>query len=134
PTTGETLNPKYLDAQAVPVTAGQDAREMLAVWLTQKDNPFLARATVNRFWSYLFGKGIIDPVDDIRSSNPPVNGPLLDALAKDFVAHNFDVRHIVRTMLRSRTYQQAARVNKHNADDHRNFSHASPRRLSAEQL
>jgi hypothetical protein len=106
----------------------------LADWMTRKDNPFFARATVNRLWSHLFGKGIIDPVDDIRSSNPAVNEPLLDALAKDFAAHDFDVRHLLRTMLSSRTYQLSARTNKYNADDHLGFSHALPRRLSAEQL
>ncbi len=125
---------KFLDGAAVAVTGQQDARQLLAGWLTRKDNPFLARATVNRLWSYLFGKGIIDPVDDIRSSNPPVNGPLLDALTKDFLDHDFDVRHVLRTMLNSRTYQLSARVNKFNADDRQNFSHALPRRLSAEQL
>lgn len=134
PTTGEILNPKYLDGLSVPVNADQDAREMLADWMTRKDNPYLARATVNRIWSHLFGRGIIDPVDDIRSSNPPVNGPLLDALTKDFVDHNFDVRHILRVMLNSATYQRSARTNPFNAEDKLNFSHALPRRLSAEQL
>jgi hypothetical protein len=134
PNTGQILDPKFLDAQSIPVSGQQDARELLADWVTRKDNPFLARATVNRLWSYLFGRGIIDPVDDIRSSNPPVNGPLLDALTKDFIDHGFDVRHIVRTMLNSRTYQLSARVNQFNRDDHLNFSHAVPRRLSAEQL
>jgi hypothetical protein len=102
--------------------------------MTAPDNPYLARATVNRLWSHLFGKGIIDPVDDIRSSNPPSNPELLDALAKDFVAHKFDVRHMLRTMLNSRTYQLAARANNFNRDDRQNFSHYQPRRLSAEQL
>jgi hypothetical protein len=134
PNTGETLNPKFLDGASLPVSAEQDGREILADWMTRKDNPFLARATVNRLWSHLFGKGIIDPVDDIRSSNPPVNGPLLDALAKDFLEHNFDVRHVLRTMLNSRTYQLAAKANRFNSDDKVNFSHALPRRLSAEQL
>jgi hypothetical protein len=134
PNTGETLNPKFLDGASLPISAEQDGREILADWMTRKDNPFLARATVNRLWSHLFGKGIIDPVDDIRSSNPPVNGPLLDALAKDFLEHNFDVRHILRTMLNSRTYQLAAKANRFNSDDKANFSHALPRRLSAEQL
>jgi hypothetical protein len=134
PRTGQLLSPRYLAGQAVAVSAEQDARRLLAEWMTRKDNPFLARATVNRVWSHLFGKGIIDPVDDIRSSNPPVNGPLLDALAKDFIAHDFDVRHLLRTILNSRTYQLSARVNRFNADDQRNFSHALPRRLSAEQL
>jgi hypothetical protein len=134
PRTGESLDPKFLAGKSVPVGAGQDARKLLADWMTRKDNPYLARATVNRLWSHLFGRGIIDPVDDIRSSNPPVNGPLLDALAADFLARRFDVRHMLRTMLNSRTYQLSARVNRFNADDHLNFSHAVPRRLSAEQL
>lgn len=134
PTTGEVLNPKFLDAASIPVTADQDARELLADWMTKKENPFLARATVNRIWSHLFGRGIIDPVDDIRSSNPPVNGPLLDALTKDFIDHDFDVRHILRVMLNSAAYQRSARTNPFNADDKLNFSHALPRRLSAEQL
>jgi hypothetical protein len=133
-TTGATLTPKFLDAQSIKVEANQDARALLADWVTRKDNPFLARAAVNRFWSHLFGRGIIDPVDDIRSSNPPSNGPLLDALTKDFVEHKFDVRHILRTMLNSRTYQLSARTNKSNAGDTANFSHALPRRLSAEQV
>jgi hypothetical protein len=134
PNTGEVLTPKFLDGALLPVAADRDARLLLAEWMTRKDNPFLARATVNRLWSHLFGKGIIDPVDDLRSSNPPVNAPLLDALAEDFVAHDYDVRHLLRTILNSRTYQLSARVNRFNRDDHQNFSHAVPRRLSAEQL
>jgi hypothetical protein len=134
PRTGQALPPKFLDGVAQPVTAEQDARRLLADWMTRKDNPFLARATVNRVWSFLFGRGIIDPVDDIRSSNPPVNGPLLDALARDFVDHDFDMRHLLRTILNSRTYQLSARTNPFNRDDTQNFSHALPRRLSAEQL
>jgi hypothetical protein len=133
-TTGAALDPKLLDAESVKIGADQDARERLAEWMTRKDNPFLARAAVNRFWSHLFGRGIIDPVDDIRSSNPPVNAPLLDALTKDFVDHQFDVRHVLRVMLNSRTYQLSARTNKTNDKDFVNFSHALPRRLSAEQV
>jgi hypothetical protein len=134
PRTGELLNPKFLDGTSQPVPAEQDARRLLADWMTRRDNPFLARATVNRVWSFLFGRGIIDPVDDIRSSNPPVNAPLLDALAKDFVEHDFDGRHLLRTILNSRTYQLSARTNPFDRDDVQNFSHALPRRLSAEQL
>ncbi len=133
-TTGASLTPKFLDAAAVKVEANQNARALVADWMTKQDNAFLARAAVNRFWSHLFGRGIIDPVDDIRSSNPPSNGPLLDALTKDFVDHHFDVRHILRTILNSRTYQRSARTNKTNAADLVNFSHALPRRLSAEQV
>jgi hypothetical protein len=125
---------KYLDGPEVGVPADADARAALADWLTKKDNPFLARATVNRLWGQLFARGIIDPVDDIRSSNPPSNAPLLDALTKDFLDHDFDVRHTLRTILNSRTYQLSARANRFNGDDRTNFSHALPRRLTAEQL
>jgi hypothetical protein len=134
PVTREALTPKYLDGASVPVNDAQNARRLLAEWLTRKDNPFLARATVNRLWAQLFGRGIIEPVDDIRSSNPPVNAPLLDALTKDFVESGFDVRHILRTVLNSRTYQLSARSNRFNSQDHTCFSHALPRRLTAEEL
>jgi len=109
-------------------------REELADWLTSANNPYFARSLVNRVWSYFLGRGIIDPVDDIRSSNPPSNPELLDALEKDFVAHGFDLRHLMRTIARSRTYQSSIAANEWNADDAVNFSHAAVRRLTAEQL
>ena len=128
------LSPKFLDGRRCRrVGAEQDGRAVLAEWLTSKDNPFLARAAVNRIWSHLLGRGIIDPVDDIRSSNPPSNAALLDALAKDFVEHDFDQRRMLRTILNSRTYQLAARTLPSNAADKQNFSHFLPRRLTAEQ-
>jgi hypothetical protein len=134
PKTGEVLSPKFLDGEVVSVSAAQNGRVVLAKWLTSKDNPYLARAAVNRIWSHLLGRGIIEPVDDIRSSNPPSNAALLDALAKDFVEHDFDQRHIIRTILNSRTYQLAARTLPSNGADKQNFSHVLPRRLTAEQL
>src|SRR5262249_55402353 len=134
PITGESLLPKFLDGPSVPLSEKDDARQALADWVTRKDNPFLARATVNRVWSQLFGRGIIDPVDDLRSSNPPVNAPLLDALVRDFLAHEFDVRHLIRTICNSRTYQLASRSNATNARDTTNFSWYVPRRLQAEQI
>ncbi len=134
PNTGQTLSPKLLDGASVEINADRDGRAALAEWMTRPDNPYLARATVNRLWGHLFGKGIIDPVDDIRSSNPAVNEPLLDALAKEFVARKFDTRHMLRTMLNSAAYQRAARGNDFNRDDNQNFARALPRRLSAEQL
>src|SRR5262249_9495521 len=103
PVSGATVDPKYLAGAFVKIDDRKDGRRALAKWLTSKDNPFFARATVNRLWGQLFGRGIIDPVDDIRSSNPPINPALLDALTKDFTDHHFDVRHLLRTMLRSRT-------------------------------
>jgi hypothetical protein len=139
---GEVLHPKTNLAVSPKVPAGKmpklanatDRRTAFADWLTAPENPFFSRAIVNRLWSYLFGKGIIDPVDDIRASNPPVNPELLEALNADFVKSGFDMKHILRVMVLSRTYQHALKTNRWNADDTSNFSHAMPRRLEAEQL
>lgn len=109
-------------------------RDSLAEWLTSADNPMFAKAGVNRIWSYFMGRGIIEPVDDIRTSNPPSNPELLDALTKDFVESGFDMKHIMKTIARSRTYQQSIKTNTWNKEDTINFSHATARRLTAEQL
>lgn len=109
-------------------------REQLADWLVAPENPFFARSIANRFWSYMMGVGVIEPVDDIRSSNPPSNPELLDALTKDFVDHGFDLKHLLRTIANSRTYQLSLETSEWNEDDKINFSHALPRRLTAEQL
>ena len=93
-----------------------------------------AKSMANRVWSYFFGIGIIEPVDDIRASNPPSNAALLDALTEEFVASKMDLRHLMRTICNSRTYQLSFRPNQWNQDDRVNFSHAHPRRLSAEQM
>jgi hypothetical protein len=113
---------------------GTNRREALAGWLTSAANPLFAKSFANRMWSYFLGKGIIDPVDDIRGSNPAVNPQLLDALTSDFVKHGFDTRHLIRTICNSRTYQASIQTNAWNRDDKTNFSHALPRRLTAEQL
>jgi hypothetical protein len=113
---------------------GKDRREVLADWLTGPSNPFFAKATVNRVWYHLVGRGIVDPVDDFRDSNPSANDELLDALARDFVAHKFDVKAIMRVILNSRTYQLSAQTNDFNKDDNKYFSHAVTRLLTAEQL
>jgi hypothetical protein len=137
PKTGRVVQPKVLVASigAPPVPPSDaDRREALVNWLTSKENPFFARAIANRVWSYFLGKGIIDPVDDIRASNPPVNDPLLAALTKDFTDHQFDLKHLIRTIVNSRTYQASIATNEWNEDDRINFSHAVPRRLAAEQL
>src|SRR5436190_5688956 len=109
-------------------------REALADWLASPGNELFGKSMANRVWSYFFGRGIIEPVDDIRASNPAVNPPLLDALTKDFVDHKFDLRHLIRTIVNSRTYQLSFHANEWNADDEINFSHAAPRRLTAEEL
>ncbi len=139
---GEVKHPKTdMDvAPKVPVGTARepakdaDRREEFVEWMTSKENPFFAKSMANRTWSYFFGRGIIDPVDDIRGSNPASNPELLDALTEDFVGARFDVKHLMRSICNSRAYQLSVVANKWNEDDKINFSHASPRRLSAEQL
>jgi hypothetical protein len=136
PKDGRVVPPTFLIASTapVPIPSGGARRDSLAAWLTAPSNPFFAKSTANRVWSYFFGRGIIEPVDDIRASNPPSNPALLDALTKDFVDHGFDLRHLMRTIANSRAYQAGIETNEWNAKDFDNFSHATPRRLSAEQL
>ena len=135
PRDARVMKPQFMLASSVaPVPDGPERRDALAEWLTSRDNPFFAKAIANRMWSYFLGKGIIDPVDDIRASNPPSNPALLDALTSDFVAHDFDLRHLMRTIVGSRAYQASIVTNEWNANDRDNFSHAIPRRLSAEEL
>jgi hypothetical protein len=136
PKDGRVMQPRFLIASLDPprIPASGDARESLVEWLTSPKNPFFARAIANRVWSYFFGRGIIDPVDDIRASNPPVNEPLLDALGKDLTASGYDLQRLIRTIVSSRTYQASIATNTWNADDEVNFSRQIPRRLTAEQL
>jgi hypothetical protein len=134
PKTKTPVDPMVPYGSAEDFRKASDRREPMVNWLTSTENPYFAKSMANRVWSYFFGIGIIDPVDDIRAGNPPSNAELLDALTKDFVASKLDVRHLMRTIATSRTYQLAVASNKWNEDDKINFSHARPRRLSAEQL
>ncbi len=114
--------------------AGAPRRVELAEWLTSKDNPYFAKSYVNRLWGYLFGVGIIEPLDDMCAGNPPSNPELLDYLTHEFVQSGFDVRHVMRLVCNSRTYQLSVDTNKWNVDDKVNYSHATARRLPAEVL
>ena len=135
PRTSSLQPPRYLGGgEPMMSTPNIDRRIDFARWLTAKDNPHFARSLANRFWSYFFQRGIIDPVDDLRTTNPPINPELLDALTKDFVDHNFDVRHLMRSIVTSRTYQRSSVANATNQHDTLNFSHAIPRRIPAEAL
>ena len=136
PKTNKPVEPEYLLASAgsPPISSFGDSRAALAEWLTSKNNPYFAKAIVNRVWSYFFGRGIIEPVDDIRGSNPPINPALLDALEEDFVKSGYDLQHLIRTIVSSRTYQAAMEANEWNTDDLTNFSRFEPRRLKAESL
>ena len=134
PRTGQQMKPWLPLAGEVTDDAQRDRREILADWLTEVDNPFFARVAVNRIWAQVMGRGIVDPVDDFRDSNPPCNSELLDALASDFVNSEFDQKHILRTILNSGTYQRSSVANEFNKDDHKYFSHTQVRLLTAEQL
>lgn len=134
PRSGQPQPPKFLGGTTPELPLNVDRREAYAAWLTSAENPLIARGMVNRIWSYFFHRGIIEPVDDIRSTNPPINPALLDALAKDFIDAKFDVRHLMRRIVTSQTYQRSSRATPSNQADEQNFSHAIPRRIPAEAL
>lgn len=134
PRTGKQMKPWLPLKGDADVPADQDRRLTFADWLTQPDNPFFAKVEANRIWGHLLGRGVVEPVDDFRDSNPPSSAELLDAMAKDFVASGFDRKHMVRTILNSRTYQLSPRRNDFNKTDVKYFSHSRTRLLSAEQL
>ncbi len=134
PRTKEVLKPRLLGAATPDLGPEDDRLAALADWVAQPDNPFFARAQVNRVWAHLLGRGIVDPIDDFRASNPAVNESLLESLATDFAKHNFRLRHLVRAIMNSRTYQLSAVPNETNRDDEINFSHGQVRSLQAEQL
>jgi hypothetical protein len=128
------LPPKPLDAKALPETAPGDTRLYFANWLASRDNPFFARNIVNRLWRNFMGRGLIEPVDDLRNTNPATNDELLDALVKDFTAHNFDVDYMIRTIMESATYQTSSEPVKENTADDKYGSHYLIKRLPAEVL
>ncbi len=134
PISGATMIPKPPDGPAPALAETADPRQALVQWLTAQDNPFFARAIVNRVWANFFGRGLVEPVDDFRISNPCVNPALLDALARDFATHGYDLKHLMRTILDSRIYQLSSEPNASNLADTRNFSRSYRRRLPAEVL
>lgn len=133
PVGGRVVPPKFLGG-GVPDVAGKDRREVLAAWLASPDNPHFGRNLVNIVWAHFFGRGIVDEVDDVRVSNPPVNEALLDALARRFVESKYDFKQLVREICTSHAYQRSTRPNETNAGDERNFSKGSLRRIRAEVL
>lgn len=132
--TQQVAAPKFPFQSPHAAPEGASRRVQFASWVTARDNPYFARSFVNRMWGYLLGKGLIEPIDDIRAGNPASIPELLEYLEKDFAEHAFDVRHLVRTICKSDVYQLSIESNRWNADDDRNYSHAMPRRLPAEVL
>jgi len=126
--------PKPLDGPNMDTSGLTDRRELLAFWVTAKENPWFARAMVNRMWRNFMGRGFVEPVDDFRITNPPTNEPLLNALAKDFTDHNFDLHHLIRRITASSAYQLSSVPNQSNKQDTMAYSRYYPKRLGAEPL
>jgi hypothetical protein len=134
PRTGKFLRPQTLDRLAPPINPGDDARVELVNWMTDPGNEYFAGAMVNRLWAHFFGIGLVEPIDDLRSSNPPTNPALWNALIKEFVDHAYDRKHMMRLIMNSRTYQLASETRPANEKDFHFFSHYYARRLPAEAL
>jgi hypothetical protein len=132
PLTGKSPEPKYPDGDAPKFTAEDDPRHALVDWMVKPENPFFARALVNRLWGHFMGRGLFHEVDDQRDTNPPSNPELLEALAKEFVAKKFDMKHVIRAIVTSRVYQLGSTPIEHNKDDKQNFARYYARRMPAE--
>ena len=133
PVTGKPLPAKFLSGDS-PSTKGRDRREVLAEWISSPDNPYFAKNMANRVWAHFFSRGVVEPVDDIRVSNPPSNPELFDKLGEKFAESGFDLRTLVRDICNSNTYQRSCQPTESNRNDTRNFARSVPRRIPAEPL
>jgi hypothetical protein len=133
PVTGRVMEPKFLGGPKADCR-GKDRRQVLADWLTAPDNPFFAPSVANRIWAHFFGIGIVEPIDDVRVSNPPSNPELYQQLGRKLIEYKYDFKRVVRDICLSQTYQRATQTNASNEGDQRNFSHARVRRIQSEML
>jgi hypothetical protein len=134
PLTGKVMTPLPLFGKAADVTPERDPRQVLADWIVSDDNPYFAKVIVNRVWADLMGRGVVEPVDDLRASNPPSNGPLLDALAERFRQDKYDLKKLIRAITTSEVYGLSSLPNDRNVGDQRNYSRHYRQRLRAEVL
>ena len=134
PLTGQVPEPKYLSGPVAKFTPEEDPRHALVDWMAKPENPLFAKALVNRMWGHFLGRGLVQEVDDLRETNPPSNPELLDALAKDFLDHKFDVKHSIRTIVNSKVYQLSSEPSDANKNDRQNFARFYARRMIAEVL
>ncbi len=134
PRTGNPLHPAGLGAEPTEIPPDVDPRHALVEWMTSPENPYFAKALVNRYWKHFFGRGLVDPEDDMRATNPPVNAELLAALEEHFIQTKFDLKDLIRLICQSSTYQLSSEPNETNQNDRQNFSRFYPRRLTAEIL
>lgn len=134
PRTGKSIKPTPLGEEPLQLAPHQDPRQSLADWMVNEKNPFFAKMLVNRYWKHFFSRGLVDPEDDMRVTNPPTHPKLLNDLAQHFVDSRYDMKELVRTICNSRTYQLSAIPNQYNRKDQQNYSRFYPRRLPAEIL
>ena len=134
PRKGVVMAPQPLDGEAIPIDSRVDRREAFADWLARPDNPYFARAIVNRVWRNFFGRGLIEPEDDLRATNPASDEPLLEWLVADFLAHKYNMKHLVRTIMSSAVYARSSLPTAENATDSRFLSHYPVKRLPAEVI
>lgn len=134
PVTGQNAIPVFLGGSKPEINPGQDRREVVANWLASPENPFFAQNFTNRVWHHFFGIGIIEPIDDVRVSNPASNPELLEMLAQKFTESNYDFKRLVRDICVSQTYQRTTRRNESNQTDEKNFAHQTIRRIKAESM
>ena len=134
PRDDQQVLPAGLGSEPMVIPAEEDPRQRLVDWMATPDNPFFARTLANRYWKHFFSRGLVEPEDDMRETNPATNPELLDALAEHFIDSGFDMKDLIRTICRSQTYQLSSLPNKFNEDDRQNFSRYYPKRLPAEVL
>ncbi len=134
PRTGENVSARALGAEKAIFDGVTDRRQVLAAWMTGPDNPYFAKAIANRLWAHYLGRGLVEPIDDIRATNPATNEPLMDALVAHLKELKFDLKAFTKTLLLSQSYQLSSVTNAGNADDTQHFSHASPKAMPAEVL
>lgn len=133
--TGKVADMVPLDSgSTVKLTQGEDPRHKLVDWMVSPTNPYFAKAVVNRYWAHFFGRGLVDPIDDMRITNPPTNPELLNELAQDLIKNKFSLKHLIKTLVKSRTYQLSATPNEYNKHDKQAYARFYPRRMSAEVL
>ncbi len=132
--TKQPVKPAALGAPTLDIPPDEDPRLRLADWLSDTTNPFFAKSLANRYWKHFFRRGLVEPEDDIRDTNPPTNPELLDALANHFIKSGYDLKAVVRLITQSTTYQLSEKPNEHNGVDRQNFSHYYPKHLPAEVL
>ena len=134
PRLGRPVPPRPLDGEPIALADSGDRRQHLAAWLTSPENPYFTRAIVNRVWRNFMGRGLVEPEDDLRLTNPPTNPALMDALAEELIRHGYDLKHLMRLILNSATYQRSSAPADPEAPDRAHYSHYIVRRLSAEVL